>query len=186
MKTLYKMWVILLTCEIFSTCVAGATTLPRDEEFLAKIQSTWTDETGSAHSLSEWRGQDIVLTTFYAQCRKTCSNLTIPKLTNLQKIFANHHRMAQFLLVTLDPENDTEAELQRYRENRHLTGLNWHFLRGSELATHRFARSIGLANYWKMDDHIVHDFRIIVLDHVVHSVQVLDMEHRNEEEILKP
>ena len=40
---------------------------------------------------------------------------------------------------------------------------NWHLLTGSEATTKEFAAQIGI-EYWHMDEHILHDFKIVRLN----------------------
>ena len=71
-------------------------------------------------------------------------------------------REAQFVVVTYDPERDSPAEWNRYRGSRGLLRTNWHFLSGSKADTKRIARFLDL-DFWHYDEHVMHDFRIVLL-----------------------
>ena len=124
----------------------------------------WVDETGAKHLLADWSGQPLVLAVAYSECRKTCPLVTRRKLEEIQKRLEKEHAEAQFLVVTLDPENDDPPALKRWKDRWAEGRKNWHFLRGSSNQVRHFASAIGAGNYWRMDDHIVHSFRIVYVN----------------------
>jgi protein SCO1/2 len=122
----------------------------------------WLSDTGNKLSLEDLKGQVIVMTMGYSGCRKTCST-SVLVLKELQSLLDRLGKTAQFVVVTYDPANDTPEAWQEYRKSRGLTRPNWHFLSGSAPDTRRMANLLDL-NFWSMDDHILHDFRIVVFD----------------------
>ena len=60
-------------------------------------------------------------------------------------------------------EHDDAQAWTQYRNTRSLMRANWHFLTGNPADTRRLARLLGF-EYWIMDSHVAHDFKIIVLD----------------------
>ena len=127
---------------------------------LADIQ--WLADNGEHLSFDALKGQVIVMTMGYSGCRKTCST-SVLVLKALQGLLDRLGRQAQFVIVTYDPANDTPQAWQQYRKLRDLSRPNWHFLSGGSGDTRRVARLLDL-NYWTYDEHIVHDFRIVIFD----------------------
>jgi protein SCO1 len=68
-----------------------------------------------------------------------------------------------FMIISLDPKNDTPEAWQQYRISREVDRSNWHLLTGTEASTKEFAALIGI-KYWTMDEHILHDFKIVRLN----------------------
>jgi len=98
----------------------------------------------------------------YSGCRKFCST-SVTVMKALQEAFDRRGRSAEFVVVTFDPDRDTPQAWRDYRRARDLARPNWHFLSGSAQDTRRMARFLDL-DFWVYDDHIVHDFRIVIFD----------------------
>jgi protein SCO1/2 len=122
---------------------------------------SWTDEQGQPAPFSRWRGQPLVVTAIFTQCRATCPR-TVAKLRQVYDRFRNEGHSAQFLLVTLDPANDTREILQRFKASSGLPD-SWHLLSGSIDDTRDLRDTLGIH---VIDDgpHLLHDGRIVVFD----------------------
>jgi cytochrome oxidase Cu insertion factor (SCO1/SenC/PrrC family) len=138
---------------------AGATLPARDSLF--SHPWTWTDERGQPVTFSQWRGQPLVVTAIFTQCKATCPR-TMAKLLKVYDSFHKEGRAAQFLLVTLDPANDTPAVLARFKRSSGLPE-SWHFLTGSTEDTRDLRDLLGIH---VIDDgpHLLHDGHIVVFD----------------------
>jgi protein SCO1/2 len=122
----------------------------------------WQDEHSKAVDLSRWRGAPLVVTMIYTSCKLRCP-MTISKLKKLDAAFTKGGLRAHFVLVTLDPGNDTSDRLLGYKTSHHLPVDTWHLLRGSEAQTKELRR---LLNVRTLDDgsHIDHDVKIRIFD----------------------
>lgn len=139
----------------------------------------WHDQDNLEHHLSDWSGRPIVLTTFYTECKKTCPMLTLAKLKELQAALISKNQPVDFLLLTMDPEKDTPATLAQYKKNHGIVFPNWYLLQGTEKETRQLTKKLGMGDYWSMDDHILHKFRILYLDPTKNFRRVLDWEHQD-------
>jgi protein SCO1/2 len=144
---------------LIAAAPAGAMQPSLDRQ-LSGIQ--WLADTGERLSFDQLKGRVIVMTMGYSGCRKTCST-SVLVLKELQSLLDRTGKQADFVVVTYDPQADTPEAWRQYRKARDLTRANWHFLSGSEGDTRRMARFLDLA-YWHYDEHIVHDFRIVLFD----------------------
>ena len=129
---------------------------------LESLPQLWRDDAGGWFDLHARGNQPVVLTMAYATCHRICP-MTMQRLQQLQESFDARGVAAEFVIVGYDPETDDAAAWRRYRRNRHLTRANWHFLVGSPQQVSRFARVLGF-EFWKADDHVMHDSRIVRLD----------------------
>ena len=122
---------------------------------------TWTDEQGQPAPFSRWRGQPLVVTAMFTQCKATCPR-TLAKLRQVFDRFQAEGRTAQFLLVTLDPDNDTPEVLRRFKAASSLPDA-WHLLSGSSGDTRELRDTLDIH---VIDDgpHLLHDGRIVVFD----------------------
>jgi protein SCO1/2 len=112
--------------------------------------------------LSEWRGKPLILTMEYSNCRFMCTT-TFSKLKAIQAAADQQKLQIDFMIVSLDPKNDTPQAWRQYRISRGVDRSNWYLLTGTEATTKEFADLMGI-KYWYMDDHILHDFKIVRLN----------------------
>lgn len=113
--------------------------------------------------ISQLKEEFTVLTMVYTECKKTCPQLTIKTLKEIETFFKNKNKNVSLILISLDPEHDTPAELKIFKD-KITTSQNWHFLVTNKSNTREISKLLGLGDYWTMDDHIVHGFKITVLD----------------------
>ena len=129
---------------------------------LAELPPTWRDDRGQRFDLQTLQGHAVVLTMAYTTCHRVCPT-TMRRLLQLQLDLDRRGTTAEFIVIGYDPDNDDAAAWHQYRETRHLTRSNWHFLVGTRAAVEQTARQLGF-EFWKMDHHVVHDSRILYFD----------------------
>ena len=129
---------------------------------LAGLPVAWRDDQGQAFDLRTLQGHAVVLTMAYATCHRVCP-MTMRRLQQMQRDFDRRGTSAEFLVIGYDPERDDAAAWRQYRETRHLTRSNWHFLIGTRTAVEQAARWLGF-EFWKYDEHVMHDTRILYFD----------------------
>jgi protein SCO1 len=126
------------------------------------VPGQWHDDSGANFDLQALRGQPVIATMAYAECHRICP-LTIQQLQVLQRQCDELGMAAQFVIVGYDPETDDASAWRRYRRSHRLNRANWHFLVGSPQSVGQFARLLGF-QFWKVDEHVMHDSRIVYLD----------------------
>jgi len=134
-----------------SACAAG----------VLDVGGEWLDDGGKAVSLSRWQGRYTVLTMSTGACRKICST-TLRRMEELQAIADRHGLHVDFVVIGLDPRADTPKAWREYRTQRKLVRENWHFVSGAEERTRRVAGMLGIS-YWFYDEHLLHDFKIVLI-----------------------
>lgn len=122
----------------------------------------FTNDQAKTVHLSEWRGKPLILTMEYSNCRFMCTT-TFSKLKAMQEIADHKKLQIDFMIISLDPKNDTPQAWKQYRVSRDVDRSNWHLLTGSEATTQEFAALMGI-KYWYVDEHILHDFKIVRLN----------------------
>jgi len=156
---------------LFAGVTAGCAPLPTPAQSprheVAPNQSlfsypwSWTDEQGQPAPFARWRGQPLVVTAIFTQCRATCPR-TVAKLRQVYERFQKEGRSVQFLVVTLDPENDTPDVLLRFKASSGLPDA-WHLLSGSPADTRDLRDTLGI-HVIEDGPHLLHDGRIVVFD----------------------
>jgi protein SCO1/2 len=136
------------------------------------------DEWGRAIQFDEFRGHPVVATMAYATCRRACP-ATVATLKQLERMVAAEGRTVEFVIVGYDPQNDDPRAWRDYRANHGIKGEHWQFLTGTEASTLRFSRRFGFP-FWRVDEHVMHKQRLVVLDekgHLVGSDDQLSLAH---------
>ena len=127
-----------------------------------ELPNTFTNDQGRVLQLSEWRGKPMILTMEYSSCRFMCST-TFAQLKELQAAADEKKNPIDFVIVSLDPDNDTPEAWRQYRRTKEVERSNWHLLTGSRATTKEIAALLGI-KYWSMDEHILHDFKVVRLN----------------------
>jgi protein SCO1/2 len=133
-----------------------------DEGSLFQKPWRWRDERGAEVSFARWRGSPLIVTLGYTSCSSRCP-IVLSKLQRVDKALAKQSRRAEFILVSLDPGNDTPAQLASFKQRSGVAKDNWHFLCGSESATQELIRYLGV-RVINDDSHIDHETKIFVFD----------------------
>jgi cytochrome oxidase Cu insertion factor (SCO1/SenC/PrrC family) len=129
---------------------------------LAELPPAWRDDRGQPFDLRTLQGHVVVLTMAYATCHRVCP-ITMRRLQQMQRDFDRRGTSAEFLVIGYDPDRDDAPAWHQYRETRHLTRSNWHFLIGTRAAVEQTARQLGF-EFWKYDEHVMHDTRVLYFD----------------------
>ncbi|MGO8857916.1 MAG: SCO family protein [Steroidobacteraceae bacterium] len=120
----------------------------------------WQDEHGAVTQLSQWRGKTVLLTMAYPTCRETCS-YALHRLEELQQSADRAGTPIEVVVISYDPKIRS-GTWSIYRRHHHLDRTNWHFLTGSAASTQQFAKALQFP-YWRYDEHLVHDFKILLI-----------------------
>jgi protein SCO1/2 len=128
------------------------------------LDAQWQDENGRDFKLAELRGQPAVISMFFATCQGVCVITKNDMKTVEASLPAGVRKHTAFVLVTLDPEHDSAADLKDYFDTQGLATSRWRLLRGSPADTARLAKLLGIG-YGLDSSHLFrHSSEIIVLD----------------------
>jgi protein SCO1 len=147
-----------------------------------RLPASWRDDRGGTLRLTELHGRQIFVTMAYTSCHQVCPQ-TMARLTDLQRALDARGASAEFLIVSYDPRNDDPAAWRRYRVTHRLLRDNWHFLTGTAADTRQLARLLGF-QFWNYDEHVVHDYRIVLLNGDGALSGVIDSAHGAWEDLL--
>ncbi|MGA9665451.1 MAG: SCO family protein [Gallionella sp.] len=149
------------TILLMLACAAPFAALGLPLNLYSVPDSLVNDRNETVH-LSDWRGKPLILTMEHSNCRFSCS-VTFSKLKSIQTLADQKNIKIDFMIISVDPRNDTPAAWRQYRKSRDVERNNWHLLTGSEAATKVIANLLGI-KYWYMDEHVFHDFKILRLN----------------------
>jgi protein SCO1/2 len=161
-----------LGTSLAALCTALVIVGPVQAANLWQLGDEFTDDRGSRIQLGKLAGRMVVVSMEYTECRFVCS-INWRKLTEIQDEADRRKLPVQFVILSLDPSNDTPEAWREYRKARGLKRENWHFVTGNRLATDRVVGTLGV-RWWLYDGHIMHDLRILRLDEKGRVRSVID------------
>ncbi len=154
------------------------------EDNLFKQKILLTNQYNKIVKLEDFKGDLLALTMGYTECKKTCPSLTIKTLREMELFFKSKNQKINIVTITLDPDHDTPEVLNNYK-NKLKVDDKWHFLTTSKLDTRLIATSLKLDDYWTMDDHIIHGFKILLFDQQLNYKGILDWDNRDVALVMK-
>jgi len=123
-----------------------------------------TTQDGQRLSLKELHGKVVAVTFIYASCTDTCPLLTA-KMAGLQAVLgADFGPKVFFLSITVDPERDTPAVLQRYAQAHGANLAGWAFLTGTPAEIRQVARRYGIYSRKTARGDVDHTFLTSLVD----------------------
>ena len=117
---------------------------PLADRSLYHLDAPWVTHRGDEVVLADFRGTPTVVVMLYANCETACPIL-IRDALRLENALPNDVRVrTQFVMVTIDPEQDAPDNLAAYVRKNDLEASNWHFLSGAQTQTRALAALLGV------------------------------------------
>jgi len=131
---------------------------------LYSLALNWSNDRSESVPLSSFEGRDVIVVMVYTSCRSVCP-LIVSKLKSIERAAAEQRRKTEFVLISLDPKNDTPQVLAAFRKRENLPHESWHLLVGTEQDTRKFSNLIGFS-YQKNtgSGEIMHSNKITLLN----------------------
>ena len=114
------------------------------DESIFHLTSLWNTKEDKAIQLEDLKGKTLVMVMIYTTCKAACPRLVadmrnieaqIPK-SNLEKL--------RFVLVSIDPTNDTPKRLKEFALENKMEEEQWVFLQGTESGVREFANVLAV------------------------------------------
>ena len=143
---------------VLALCGVGA---PAYAQGLYSPAGVWLDDQGRTFNWQGLRGDYSVVNLAYGACRRVCST-SLRIMEQVQRSADARRLSLNFIVVGIDPELDRPADWAAFRVDHKLTRGNWQFLSGDRSSIQRLANRLGV-RYWHYGDHVLHDFRIVLV-----------------------
>jgi protein SCO1/2 len=125
---------------------------------------TLTNQDGKRVALKELRSKVLAITFIFASCVDTCPLLTA-KMAGIQsRLGSDFGSKVYFVSITVDPERDTPAVLQRYAQGYNANLAGWTFLTGTQAEIRNVAKSYGIYYKKKPRGDVDHTFLTSLVD----------------------
>jgi protein SCO1/2 len=114
------------------------------EESIFNLTSKWNTQDNKEIELKELKGKTLVMVMIYTTCKAACPRLTADIRNIEDKIPADLKKEVQFILVSIDPENDTPAKLKAFAKENFIDNQQWTLLQGTESGVREFANVLAV------------------------------------------
>lgn len=94
-----------------------------------QLASNWKTQDGKEINISRLEGKVTVLAMIYTSCRAACPRI-IADVKRIEKSLEEENAEVQFVLVSMDPENDPPEKLLQLVKDYRLDTRNWILLTG--------------------------------------------------------
>lgn len=113
-------------------------------ESIFNLTSTWNTEEGRSLRLAQLKGKVLVMVMIYTSCKAACPRLVADMLAIRQQIPDKLNGKVQYVLVSIDPENDTPERLKQFAISKDMDGEEWTFLQGNPESVREFANVLSV------------------------------------------
>ena len=110
------------------------------------LPSQWTNQDGEAVNFLDYRGKVLVTVMIYTSCQIACPRLVADMRTIKERLPEDQLDKVTMLLISIDPETDTQERLKSFAIENHMDQEPWVFLRSPEANTREFAAVLAV-NY---------------------------------------
>lgn len=110
-----------------------------DELSIYQLPSVWNTQDGATIEFKELQGKPLVVVMIYTACRTACPRLVADMRMVEEKVSSKKSRDVQYVLVSIDPINDTPKKLKVFAKENGMDGPQWLFLQGTEDGVRDFA-----------------------------------------------
>lgn len=114
--------------------------------------------------LEQYRGEPLVVTMFYGTCKSVCPLLTHAMTATAAALPPAGRDKVRFLMVTLDPQRDTTAELTRFAKEHDLKAPRFEVARTDASGVRLLAAALGIRYRQLPDGNFSHSSVLTMLD----------------------
>ena len=114
------------------------------DESIFNLTSKWNTEEGKSITLKELKGKTLVMVMVYTTCKAACPRLAADMRNIEAKVPSKFKDDVHYILISIDPENDTSKRLKEFAIENYMDGEQWTFLQGTESGVREFANVLSV------------------------------------------
>jgi protein SCO1/2 len=120
-------------------------------ESVYQLEVALTNQNGEQHHIDRHRGHPVLVTMFYGSCPMACP-LLIDTMRSVERTVPPAEReQLRFLLISIDPDRDTVANLSALASSRKLDTSRWTLARTDATSVRKIAAVLGI-QYRRLPD----------------------------------
>lgn len=108
------------------------------------LQSKWEQPDGTEIKLEDLKGKVLVMVMIYTSCKTACPRLTLDMKEIEAKVAHKDPEDLRYVLISIDPKNDTPEKMREFLKNNKLEDKQWLFIRSSEANTRELANVLAV------------------------------------------
>ncbi|WP_395742298.1 SUMF1/EgtB/PvdO family nonheme iron enzyme [Prosthecobacter sp.] len=129
---------------------------------LDDLPGQWRAQDGRVVDLSSLRGTVRVLTMGFTRCRFSCPRI-LGDMQRIERELGAAADKVRFVFLSIDPEEDTPAQMSGVLRDRHMNPARWTFLSAEEKIVRQAAVLLDF-KYSRVDGFFTHSNLIVALD----------------------
>ena len=110
-----------------------------------------SNQSGEQHQLDRYRGHPVLISLFYGSCPMACPLLIDTMRTVERTVSPAQREQMRFLLISIDPDRDTAANLSALANSRKLDTRRWTLARTDATSVRKIAAVLGI-QYRRLPD----------------------------------
>jgi len=114
------------------------------EESIFNLTSKWKNQDNKTLEIKDFRGKVSVMVMIYTSCKAACPRLVADMRDIESKIPKDKLNNLNFILVSIDPENDTPDKLKTFAKDNLMEASHWTFLQGTPTTVQEFANVLAV------------------------------------------
>lgn len=120
-----------------------------NEMSIFHLPSHWTTHRGEEIEFKDLQGKPLVVVMIYTACKAACPRL-VADMRHIEDKASDKAKEVTYILVSIDPLNDTPKKLAQFAKDNEMEGPQWLFLQGDEDGVRDFANILAV-KYKKID-----------------------------------
>lgn len=115
-----------------------------DELSIYQLPSEWNTQYGESIEFKDLKGKPLVVVMIYTSCKTACPRLVADMRMIEEKVSGKKGKDIQYVLVSIDPKNDTPEKLKVFAKENGMEDQKWLFLQGTEDGVRDFANIVAV------------------------------------------
>ena len=138
----------MLSCQIGEVRETSSQSVYIEQEELNEMSifhlpSHWTTQNGEEIEFRDLEGKPLVVVMIYTACKTACPRL-VADMRHIEQQASSKTKDVTYILVSIDPVNDTPERLAQFAKDNVMEGPQWLFLQGTENGVRDFANVLAV------------------------------------------
>lgn len=112
---------------------------PLKPDSILNLDSEWEKQDGKKIYFSDLKGKVLVTAMIFTSCKTACPRLTAEMRKISEQVGKVDPEDIQYVLISIDPENDTPEVMKAYLKMNQFNEREWTFIRSDEEETRELA-----------------------------------------------